>query len=205
MKKPGLRDAQRKPPSRASANIVLGVARLATGRADGLQHFGGSAQTFLTSLAPLVAFPLVFDGLMLLQGTVVPALTELLAALCALLTPAVLSFEFARWWRREAEWWRYITAFNWCQWAIPVVVAILLTLAGVAMGLGAPKQAAGLGAASGLLVYGLWLHWFLARHGLRLSWLKAALMVICVNFGTAVLVFGPQLAPLLGRSNFSSP
>jgi hypothetical protein len=199
MTKPVRRGTEGKPPPRAPANIVLGVARVATGRADGLTHFGGSAQTFLASLAPLVAFPLVFDGLMLVQGPVLPALTELLAALCALLTPAVLSFEFARWWGREAEWWRYITAFNWCQWAIPVAVAILLTLAGIALGLGAPKQAAGLGAACGLMVYGLWLHWFLARHGLRLSRLRAVLMVVCVNFGTAVLVFGPQLAPLLGQ------
>ena len=53
-------------------------------------------------------------------------------------------------------------------------------------------------AATGLLVlglggYGLWLHWFLARHGLELSRLRAALLVMGVNLGTACLVLLPRL------------
>jgi hypothetical protein len=40
--------------------------------------------------------------------------------------------------------------------------------------------------------YALWLHWFLARHGLALSGRRAALLVLGVNLGTALMVFGPR-------------
>ena len=49
-------------------SIVLGIARLARGRADGLRQFGATREAFLASLAPLVAFPLVGGVLMLLGG-----------------------------------------------------------------------------------------------------------------------------------------
>jgi len=48
----------------------------------------------------------------------------------------------------------------------------------------------------GLLCYALWLHWFLARHGLGLSRLRALLLVFAVNLTTAVLVVGPRMIAL---------
>ena len=84
-------------------NIVVGIMRLARGRADGLLHFGATREAFLVSLAPLVALPL---ALKLLGGGGGNSLSYLLATLCALLAPPVLSFEVARLWGREAaRWW----------------------------------------------------------------------------------------------------
>ncbi len=178
-------------------NILLGVARLATGRADGLAQFGNTTQAFLTSLAPLIAFPLVGGALLIANDGGLPALSDLLATMCALLAPPVLSWWFARLWDREAVWPRFATAFNWCQWAIPVMASILLVVLGVLMAAGLPNRVAGLLAVFGLVSYGLWLHWFLARRGLDLSAARAVLLVLCVNLGTAALVVGPRVLMLL--------
>ena len=37
----------------------MGILRIARGRADGIGCFGSGPQAFLSSLAPLIAFPLV--------------------------------------------------------------------------------------------------------------------------------------------------
>jgi hypothetical protein len=162
-------------------NIVVGIMRLARGRADGLLHFGATREAFLVSLAPLVALPL---ALKLLGGGGGNSLSYLLATLCALLAPPVLSFEVARLWGREAAWLRYATAFNWCQW-VPMFASLLLMVVGI------------LGALwFGLVGYGLWLHWFVARHGLGLSSLRAVVMVLGVNFATVALVLGPRVLAL---------
>jgi len=186
---------QRGPRGR-SGSIVLGIARLARGRADGMQQFGATRDAFLASLAPLIAFPLVGGMLMLLGGGGLTALSDLLATLCALVAPLVLSFEVAHLWRRQQSWLRFATAFNWCQWIIPVVGSVLLLVFGVLAALGLPRQAARTGVVLGLLCYALWLHWFLARHGLGLSRLRALLLVFAVNLTTAVLVVGPRMIAL---------
>jgi hypothetical protein len=41
--------------------------------------------------------------------------------------------------------------------------------------------------------YAIWMHWFLARHGLALSVGRAALLVVTVNIVTVMLLFGPLL------------
>jgi hypothetical protein len=74
--------ARGRPPP--LGNIVLGVLRLARGRADGFRQFGATREAFLASLAPLIAFPLVGGMLMLLGGGGLTALGDLLATLCAL-------------------------------------------------------------------------------------------------------------------------
>lgn len=178
-------------------NILLGVVRLATGRADGLAQFGSTSQAFLTSLAPLIAFPLVGTALLIANGGGLPALSDLLATLCALLAPPVLSWWLARLWRREALWLRFATAFNWCQWAIPVMASILLVVLGLLMAVGLPNHVAGIVAVLGLVSYGLWLHWFLARRGLGLSIARAVVFVLCVNLATAALVVGPRVLTVL--------
>jgi len=166
---------------------------LARGRADGLRQFGDTPSAFLASLAPLIAFPLVGAGLMLAQGGGLPALTALLSTFCALLAPPVLSYEPARLWRREGQWLRFATAFNWCQWAIPVLAAVLLTLVYPALAEAASTETAGVVVIAAVAGYALWLHWFLARHALMISGLRAALLVVLVNLCTVVLVLGPRV------------
>lgn len=181
------------PRAAGTGNVLLGILQLARGRKSGLSEFAGTRQGFLSSLAPLVAFPLVGSALMLAAGEGWPALGDFLATLSALLAPPVISEALARLWKRDGTWLRYATAFNWCQWAIPAVAALLLLLAGAMIAAGLPNQAGWLVVAGGLCAYGLWLHWFLARHGLDLSGGRAALLVAGVNLGTVLLVAGPQL------------
>ncbi len=182
-------------------NVVVGIIRLARGRADGLLQFGETREAFLASLAPLIAFPLVGGVLMMLGGGGLDALADLLATLCALLAPPVLSFEVARWWGRESAWLRFATAFNWCQWIIPILLSLLLLLFGMLTMAGLPTSAARAGVLLGLVGYGLWLHCFLAKHGLGLSWLRAGLMVVGVNLATVLLVAGPRVL-LLATQGF---
>ena len=175
-------------------NILRGIALIARGRRDGLDQFGDYPQDFLASLAPLIAFPLVGGLLMLAGGQPQAAASGFLTALVALLAPPVLSYEPARWWRRQDHWLRYATALNWCQWIVPVLGIILLTLVFPLVQSLASARAAGMVVIGLLVAYGLWLHWFIARHGLAISPLRAALLVVLVNLTTAVLVFLPQFA-----------
>ena len=182
------------PPPRAS--VLRGIVRIARGRPDGLDQFAATVQGFLASLAPLLAFPLVATMRALAIGGGIPAVADLFTAVALLLAPPVLSWEFARLWRRQDHWLRFATAFNWCQWLLPVLGTVLLMIIAALLDAGLSQSAA-----TGLLVlglgsYGLWLHWFLARHGLALSRLRAALLVAGVNLGTALLVLLPRLLVL---------
>ena len=176
--------------------ILLGIVRLARGKADGISQFGATRESFLASFAPLVAFPLVGSVLMLLGGGGLDALSDLLMSLTALLAPPALSFEIAHLWGRDAQWLRFATAFNWCQWAIPALGSLLLMVLGMLMALGLPGQAARTIAVILLGGYALWLHWFIARLGLELSAVRAAVLVLVVNTATVALVILPRLAAL---------
>ncbi|HEX4171737.1 MAG TPA: hypothetical protein VHY82_04595 [Acetobacteraceae bacterium] len=183
-------------PLPSPGSIVIGIVRIARGRADGMAQFGATRDAFLTSLAPLIAFPLVGGVLMALGGGGLAALSDLMATLCALIAPLVLSFEVARLWRRQEFWLRFATAFNWCQWVIPVVGILLLAAFGSLAAVGLPPSVAQIGIVLALVSYALWLHWFLARHGLGLSRWRALLMVFAVNFATLLLVVGPRVVTL---------
>ena len=192
---------RRQPPW--GGNIVLGMLLLARGKAEGLDQFGYTVQAFLSSLAPLIAVPVV--GYLLLAvrggeparaGGELGALAELLGTICALLAPAVLSFELAKLWRRQGLWLRYATALNWSQWVIPLLASVLLLVSyPLLAAVLSDRLALGLvGIAIG--GYALWLHWFIARHGLALSRLRAVVLVVVVNIVTGVLVLGPRLLAL---------
>jgi hypothetical protein len=178
-------------PKRLS--VVMGVLLVARGRADGVGYFGATGQAFLSSLAPLLAFPLVGTLLGLATDGVVRSLADFVMFVCALLTPAVVSYELARWWGRGEHWLRFATAFNWCEWILPVLGCILMVPVSLAMSAGLGSEAASLMLLGCLAAYGLWLHWFLARHALSLSGLKAALLVFLVNVATVVVVAAPRL------------
>ncbi len=192
---------RRQPPR--GGNIVLGMLLLARGKAEGLDQFGYTVQAFLSSLAPLIAVPVV--GYLLLAvrggeparaGGELAALAELLGTICALLAPAVLSFELAKLWQRQVLWLRYATALNWSQWVIPLLASVLLLVGYPLLASALPNQLA-LGLV-GIAIggYALWLHWFIARHGLSLSRLRAVVLVVAVNIVTGVLVLGPRLLAL---------
>ena len=176
---------------------LMGAFLVATGRPRGLARFADSPQSFLASLAPWLAFPLVGALALLLTGRVGQAVTTMLVTLVAQLAPPVLSHALARRWGREEDWLRYATAFNWCQWAIPVAGFILLIVAQVAANGGTPEAQAGNLVVLGLAAYGSWLQWTLARHGLILSRGRAFVLVLLVNAGTIALVMLPLLAQVL--------
>jgi hypothetical protein len=174
-------------------NVLLGILRVARGRADGLSYFGSSPQAFLSSLAPLMAFPLVGALLGLFTEGPRRALTGLAMTICALLTPAVVSHELAHRWDRGDAWARFATAFNWCEWILPVLACLIMVPLSVAIGAGMDETTASFVLVSCLGAYGLWLHWFLARKALTLSRFRAVLLVFLVNLGTALVVMGPRL------------
>jgi hypothetical protein len=173
--------------------VLLGIARVARGRRDGIGQFGGTSESFLASLAPLVAFPVVGALLMLLRGSWHEALVDLGLAVCAVLAPAVISYELSRLWGRQANWLRFATAFNWCQWILPILTTILLVVASIAVAAGLGEYGGAAIVFLGVGCYALWLHWFLARHALELGGGRAALLVLAVNVGTGLLLAGPAL------------
>ena len=184
------------PPRPTGTSVLMGIMLVARGRAEGLRQFGDTPQSVLAALAPLMAFLLVGAVLGLL-GRNRQAVTDVAGVSVGLLGPLVLSFEVARRWDRAAEWRRFATAFCWCQWAAPVVLALVLIVMAFLMGLGVSgDSAAGMGVAV-LFAYGLWLNWFLAHHALVLTRWRAAAMVVIVNVATAVLILVPQVADYL--------
>ena len=183
----------------ARKSVIVGIMRIARGRADGIGLFGSSARAYLSSLAPLVAFPLVGAVTAIYSDGPRQALTDLAMMLNALLTPAVVSYELARLWKREEFWARFATAFNWCEWILPVLACLLLIPLSLAIALGLNERTAGSVWIGCLGLYGIWLHWFLARNALGLSGFRAAVLVLVVNFGTVLTVMGPRfLADRLG-------
>jgi hypothetical protein len=175
------------------ANILRGIFLICRGKAEGLSEIGSGPDAFLSSLAPMIAFPLVGCVLMASQGRVEDGITDFLASLVAILAPPVLSFSVAKRWGRQAGWFRFATAFNWCQWILPVVGAVLVILASVLVQAGLPLRLIVMLLGCVLLGYAFWLHWFLARHALALSTGRALLLVIIINLLTIALVAGPQL------------
>ena len=174
-------------------SVIRGVFRLARFQPQGFAEFGATRQAFLNSLAPLVAFPLVGGALILLSGGGLSVVTDLLATLIALIAPAVIAATLAGRWQR-AEWWpRYAVAFNWSQWAVPVVALALLMATGVLRRMGLGEAQAAIAVLFAIAAYGISLHWFLARHGLGLSKGRTTLLVIAINLGTVTLVMVPRI------------
>ena len=172
-------------------NPVLGVVRTAVGRTDGLAQFGNTVPSFLNSLAPLLAFPLAGAVIEAYRQDWVSAVSLLLLTVVAQLAPPVLSQLVAARWKIEDRWLHYATAYNWCYWAVPLAGALFTVAFALAVGAGLPSNLAAQGVLLCLGVYGFWLNWFVARQALGLGGGKAALFVVLVNAGTAVLVIGP--------------
>ncbi len=172
---------------------IIGVARVALGRADGFARFGSTVPSFLNSLAPLIAFPLAGAVIEVFRDDWLTAVSLLLLTLVAQLAPPVLSHLLAVRWKCEDRWLHYATAYNWCYWAIPIAGALLTVGFALAVGAGLPSTVAAQAVLGGLGLYSLWLNWFVARHALGVSKCRAALLVVAVNAGTALLAIGPAL------------
>ncbi len=180
------------PPSRMGA-VLLGVARVARGRKDGLLQFGDSPEAVLAALAPLLAFLMVGAVLSLVGGSR-DAVEYVALATVVLLGPLVFSFEIARRWGRARQWFRFATAFCWCQWAGPMMLAGAMLLMMLLMAAGVDGNAAtGIGMAV-LFGYGVWLHWFLARNALDLKPGRALVLVIAMMVLTFLVTLLPEMA-----------
>lgn len=173
-------------------NVVRGLVLLARFDAAGFRHLGGSAQDVLASLAPLVAFPLVFALLALLGGGDAHDLSALCAAIALLLLPLVTSEALARRWGHAAAWGRFAVAFNWTQWITTLAAVGVFSVAGVLAAAGLPRRPLAFVAALLVLVYQLGLHWFLARRGLAFTRGQAALLLLATD-----LMAGAMLAAFL--------
>jgi hypothetical protein len=181
------------PAEPGGRSLMLGIVRLALLRADGIGQFGDTRQSFLNSLAPLVAFPLVAALIGVVSGVGAGALTALLVVLVAILAPPVISHVLARVWGREPEWLRYATAFNWLRLAMMAAFVLSLPAMAVMVAAGLGEEGAMTTGLLGVALYNLLLDWFLARVGLRLDGWRAALLVLTVQAGVAVLLFAPAL------------
>jgi hypothetical protein len=181
-------------------NLLRGIVLLCRGRAAGFAEMGTGPDAFLSSLAPLIAFPLVGCLLMVAQGKAEDALADFLATLIALLAPPVLSQAAALRWGRQDRWFRFATALNWCQWALPLLGAVLVLIASILVEAGAPLRPTVILLCCVLLAYAFWLQWFLARRGLDLSALRAAALVLLVNLLTIILIAVPQIVELAMQS-----
>jgi hypothetical protein len=173
--------------------VLVGMLRIARGRADGVACFGDSPRAFLSSLAPLLAFPIVGAVTATFSDGPRRALTGLGMTLCALLVPAVLSFELARLWKRSEAWMRFATAYNWCQWILLFVACLGMVPMSLAIDAGVDESSATLALLICLGCYGFWMQCFLASKALSLSALRAGLFIILVNFGTFLAVAGPAV------------
>lgn len=82
----------------------------------------------------------------------------------------------------------FATAFNWCQFGLLMGAMVGLFVIGAIGGREAAMMVIG-----ALGLYALWLHWFLARHGLGLTGAQAATLVFLVHFSTSLVVLVPRL------------
>ncbi len=172
--------------------VVNGILMLARFQAEGFKPFTATPLGFMNSLAPMMAITVVAALRPLLAGNLRALALHVLTSLIALLGPPVLSHLVARAWKREAEWMRYIVAFNWCQAVVTLVTVVLILMLAIGGGVGA--GGAGLVAAvGGVLIYWIVLCWFMAWRGLGLGKLRSVLAVIVINVGTGLLVMGPQM------------
>lgn len=178
----------------AKPSVFAGFLRLLRGDAAGIMQFGHTPRAFLLSLVPLIALPLVVAIATLASGAFLRGISDLAAAVCVLLLPPVISHVLAKRWNREAPWLRFATAFNWCQFGLSVLCMALLIGLGIVFGsAGAAPGSGGVVAVVALLClgiigYGLWLHWFVARWGLGVSGGRAALVVVATYAGTFTIL-----------------
>jgi hypothetical protein len=176
--------------------ILRGLFLLAQGKPSGMREFDSSADAFYASIAPLIAFPLVFDGVSVANGQWQAGILGFLGQLCAVLALPVIIQAFAQATGREALWLRTAVALGWSFWIIlPAgLIAGFASAALVAAGMG---QNTGAILVLGLVAgYLLWYRWFILRAGLGLGIWQAAILVGLTSAAIGLLTTGPALIDL---------
>jgi hypothetical protein len=174
-------------------SILQGMVRLARFRIEGFASFAATSQAVLSSLVPWLAIVLVGCVVSVAHGQAALAAANFLTTVVALLAPLVITHALARRWGREAEWPRFAAASIWCQWVLPMAALVILLAITVLDGLGLPENLLLLTGLLAFVGYGISLRWFLARHGLGISRLRAVALVLVADLGTGMLILIPRL------------
>ncbi len=182
------------PRKRPAGSVIRGLALLGRGRAEGFDCFESTRDAFLAGLSPQIGFLLVTAGLLLAQNPTAQALSLVLLLFCAVLLPPVISHAMARLWRRDDRWRRYATASAWSIWLIVPAYLPALLLASVLAQFGIGQVGAVRAGLLLIMAYFLWLQWFMARSGLAIGGVKAALTVMALAVGSSMV--GLALQPL---------
>jgi hypothetical protein len=176
---------------RPNGRVALGLLLVGLGRPAGFAQFGGTADAFLASLAPLLGFLIVLCGALAWTGHRLLALTFFLVLVCDLLAPAVIADLFCRLWHRREHWARYANVLNWTPWLFVALFTVLMPVAATFVSAGVSPAFAAACVLAVLGLYGMWFNWFTARHVLDLSRGRALLVMLSVVLGTALLLQVP--------------
>lgn len=170
-------------------SVMKGMMLLGVGDKEGLNCFSNSIDGFLASLAPQLACIVVGSVQIFFSPQHAIILTKLLLALCVLLLPAIVSQFFAQMWKKNDLWLRYITAATWSSWVV-VILSMFCTVATMSFAPDFVQQPLFLElVAVGSALYECWIQWFIAKHGLAVSSLKAALLYLTTIVSILLLYF----------------
>ncbi len=193
---------QTKKP-RPNGRLMLGLFLIGTGRPAGFAQFGGNTDAYLSSLAPWLGVLVALAFVLAVSGNPLPAAAFFLLAVCNLLAPAVIADLFCRLWGRRQHWALYANVLNCAQWLMVGVILVLLPVASAFLMSGLSQEDTGRLLLGLLAAYTLWFHWFAARHALQISAGRAMIVMLCVVFGTGLILQLPLM--LAGRSAHLDP
>jgi len=173
--------------------IARGILLLARGDRNGIKEFGNTLDAFTSSLAPLIAFPLVFSVISAIGGAWQLGLLSFLSHLCAVLVVPVITHEVARRRGVEGYWLRAATALNWSFWMLIPALIVAAFIAAVMVEAGLAMQDGEVAAMVMIVLYFLWYQWFIVRAGLGLGVPGAAGFVLLSTAAVSLFSAGPVL------------
>ena len=165
---------------RPNGRVAVGLLLVGIGRPAGFAQFGGTAEAFLASLAPLLGFLIVLCGALAWTGHWLLGLTFFLVLVCDLLAPAVIADLFCRLWHRREHWACYANVLNWTPWLFVAMFTMLMPVAAAFVSAGVNPAIAAAAVLAVLGLYGMWFNWFAARYVLQLSRTRALLVTLAV-------------------------
>ena len=187
-------------PNAPHRNSIRGLLLLSYGNPEGLSFFGTDSHAYLTSLAPLVGFLLVYGGQMMITTSPVRGASAFLAYLISLLAPPVLADLLCRRWGKQGAWGLYANLLNWVQILLIAVGVVAIAGAVLLFAAGVPLNAAAAAAGLAVLIYAAWMQWFTARCALDLSRWQTVKLLLFTQCGTGLLIIVPSLFnPALGQ------
>jgi hypothetical protein len=190
------------PPPRIPAK---GLLLLAIGRKTGFDHFGGTNDAYLGSLAPLLAMILVSTAWLGVRDHAPhQALAVCLRLVCMLLAPVVIADLFCRVWKRNGQWALYANLLNWAQFLSWFILVLVLFAAQLGIAAGMDQQAALIAAGLVLVAYLTWFHWFLARQTLAVS-RRRVLLLMLISGAALLAINATELLGDQAKSAKSTP